>query len=346
MRCPAVWTKFCTSQIGQGFILGNVEKFVGVIIDLCQSRWRSHLTNEELWKFLPTVVKILILQCLPILLAVAFFTLLERKILGYVQTRKGPNKPGPFGLIIPFADAIKLFAKENTLPTVANQWLFMAVPCLSLMVPLLLWGAYPSAFELLFLKYSALWFLIIRAVSVYGILGAGWCRNRKYSLFGSIRAVAQSVSYEVCLTLIILHWIAFYEYTLNKQKLVSLARFLFGIMLMLFTALLAETNRSPFDFSEGERELVRGFNTEYRSIPFVIIFLAEYASILFMSIIIRLLFNMTGFVELYVFAVIWVVIFVWRRGTIPRLRYDQLINVAWKRFLPVTLCSVGFFLGV
>jgi len=178
------------------------------------------------------------------------------------------------------------------------------------------------------LKYSCLWFLSVTSVGVYGLLGAGWRRNRKYSLYGAVRSVAQSVSYEVRLTIIILHSIVFFFYRLFNTKLYPLSLFLFISMALLLLSMLAETNRTPFDFSEGESELVRGFNTEFGSVPFVMIFLAEYISILFVSLIIRLVFNARTFVETILFLSFWAFVFIWVRGTRPRYRYDQLIHVA------------------
>ena len=223
----------------------------------------------------------MVVQALIVILRVAFYTILERKLLGYVQTRKGPNKPGPLGLLVPFADAVKLVKKEQLIPSQSNKLLLFIVPNLVLMIPLILWSLYPAANCALLIKHSALFFLCVSSLGVYGLLGAGWRRNRKYALLGSVRAVAQSVSYEVCLSIIIVHSIFFFFFDFYKIKLTPLAVFLFPIMILLISSAIAETNRSPFDFSEGESELVSGYNTEYRSVPFLIIFLAEYMSILF-----------------------------------------------------------------
>jgi len=278
------------------------------------------------------------------MVGVAFFTLLERKVLGYIQTRKGPNKPGPLGLLVPFADAVKLIRKEFRYPARRNKVVFFGVPCLTIIIPLILWRVFPSKFEALSLKYSALWFICVSAVGVYAILGAGWRSNSKYSMLGAVRAVAQSVSYEVRLSIIIIHWIVFFYFGIMCPKLSALRTFLFATIVMLLISSLAETNRSPFDFSEGESELVSGFNTEFSSVPFVMIFLAEYMSIIFISAVVRILFNMTGYLDVFFFLILWAVAFIWRRGTLPRLRYDQLIFLAWKCFLPVVLCSAGVIL--
>jgi len=281
-----------------------------------------------------------IFQLLIALSRVAFYTLLERKWLGYIQTRKGPNKPSFLGSFIPFADAIKLVTKEIRIPHRRNKSLYIFIPWLTLFLPLLLWVVYPTYFRPISLKYSALYFLCITSVSVYAILGAGWSRNRSYSILGAVRSVAQSVSYEVSIALIIVHWIAFYYFSFYQVKTSPLWTFLFLLMALFLVSALAETNRSPFDFSEGESELVRGFNTEFRSVSFVMIFLAEYLSIVFMSIVISAIFNMSRYFDLYAFTLFWALTFIWTRGTLPRFRYDQLIYVAWKSFLPIALCRV------
>ena len=286
----------------------------------------------------------MVIQALSVIISVAFYTLIERKILGYLQTRKGPNKPGIIGLFVPFGDAVKLARKENLIPGNSNKFIVCAVPILVLLVPLTLWSLYPADYNVLLIKHSALFFLCVASIGVYGILGAGWGRNRKYAILGSVRAVAQSISYEVCLSLIIVHWIVFYYFELYQVKLTPLGLFMFTLIALLILRALAETNRSPFDFSEGESELVRGFNTEYRSVPFLILFLAEYMSILFISILVRVLFNMTLIIDLLIFFILWRVIFIWARGTLPRFRYDQLIYLAWKRLLPTVLCSAGLFI--
>ena len=286
-----------------------------------------------------------IFQVLGVLLAVAFFTLLERKFLGYIHNRKGPNKPGPTGLITPFADALKLLTKEVNQPAQRNKILFLFIPWLTLILPLLLWATYPSAFEPLSMKFSALWFVCVSAVGVYTILGAGWRRNRKYGFMGAVRGVAQSIRYEVVITLIVIHRILFYYFTISQIKLSPLSLFIFPVMFILYITAIAETNRAPFDFSEGESELVSGFNTEYSSVPFVIIFLSEYISILFISTVIALLFNITNHVELLLLPLFWSISIVWRRGTLPRMRYDQLMSIAWKVLLPAILCAARVFLS-
>jgi len=278
-----------------------------------------------------------VIQAIFVIVGVAFYTLLERKILGYVQTRKGPNKPGPLGLLVPFADAIKLFTKEINTPTTSNKSIFILVPGGTIIVPLILWCVYPGNWFAS--KFTLLYIICISAIGVYWILGAGWGSNSKYSTLGAIRAVAQSISYEVCLSLIILHCLVIYLFS-NLTPSLPLAYIILPLILLFFLSRLAETNRSPFDFAEGESELVRGFNTEYASVRFVIIFLAEYISILFISVILSLLFLSRAIYETFLFLLITGTLFIWARGTLPRFRYDQLMYIAWKSILPAVLCTI------
>jgi len=288
----------------------------------------------------------LILQAISALLCVAFYTLLERKVLGYHQNRKGPNKPGIVGLLIPIGDAVKLVSKEFSWPDRRNKKLFIIVPFYTILIPLTMWGMYPTVYESISYQYSLLYFLCLSAMGVYAILGAGWGRNRKYTIIGAVRSVAQSVSYEVRLSFLVMHSIIFYNFVIHRPKSSPLRVFLFVPIILLFVSTLAETNRRPFDFSEGESELVRGYNTEFRAISFVLLFLAEYLSILFMAALLSMLFNYTCLLDGMSFIVLWAILFIWTRGTLPRLRYDQLMLLAWKSFLPVVLCLIGLLLSM
>ena len=290
-------------------------------------------------------VKITLFQLLIVTLSVAFYTLLERKMLGYMQTRVGPNKPRLGGVLVPLADALKLIGKEFRRPTEGNKWIFFLVPSFTLIIPLLIWIAYPSWYQPIVLKFSVMWFLCISSIGVYAIMCAGWRSNRKYAIFGALRAVAQSVSYEVSLAMIVMHCVFFFYYKMMIEKMSSLCLWLSVLILFFFVSALAETNRTPFDFSEGESELVSGFNTEFSSVPFILIFLAEYMTILFMSCAIRLLFNMTTYFDLFLFAILWSMLFICTRGTLPRFRYDQLMIIAWKSFLPFVLCTFSVILN-
>lgn len=277
-----------------------------------------------------------LIQIVLVIVGVAFFTLLERKVLGYIQTRKGPNKPGPLGLIVPFADAIKLFLKESNQPIISNKPIFLLNPCGIILIPFILWVLYPTNSEFFLVKLGIILFLCISSLGVYGTLLAGWSSNRKYALIGAIRAVAQTISYEVSFTLIVINTILFILFTF-KPRLLPLGLLIPILFLIIAASSLAETNRSPFDFAEGESELVRGFNTEFRSVAFVIIFLAEYIRIVFMSLVVATIMIATSQWEIILGTIIIRIFFIWARGTLPRFRYDQLIYLAWKNFLPVAL---------
>ena len=271
------------------------------------------------------------------IVAVAFFTLIERKVLGYIHIRKGPNKPGPAGLLVPFADAVKLFLKEMRYPLLSNKTIFNMVCILIIVVPMLLWVSFPTQAVHSAHKVGIIYVLAVARLGVYGTLGAGWSRNRKYSMLGAIRAVAQTISYEVRITIIVLGSLMFIIFDLSQDKQIVVIRWMLRVFLMFTVSVLAEANRSPFDFAEGERELVRGFNTEYRSVLFVMVFLAEYISIIFMSALCGILFIARVFIELVLMALTVGFFYIWARGTLPRFRYDQLMYLAWKCFLPMSL---------
>nr|YP_010309807.1 NADH dehydrogenase subunit 1 [Mylabris quadripunctata]UMR54924.1 NADH dehydrogenase subunit 1 [Mylabris quadripunctata] len=285
-----------------------------------------------------------------VLVGVAFLTLLERKVLGYIQIRKGPNKVGFMGLLQPFSDAIKLFSKEQTFPFMANFNVYYMAPAVNLSISLLLWMSMPFLSVYLNFNLSILFFLSVSSLSVYSLMLAGWSSNSSYSLLGSLRAVAQTISYEVSLALILMSFI-YLILSMNLldftkiQKFTWLLFLMFPLSLMWVISGLAETNRTPFDFAEGESELVSGFNIEYSSGGFALIFLAEYSSILFMSMICVLLFmggnvnSFMFFLKLTFVSFIWI----WARGTLPRFRYDKLMYLAWKSFLPSALNYLLFF---
>nr|YP_010714898.1 NADH dehydrogenase subunit 1 [Callimerus chinensis]WDE20712.1 NADH dehydrogenase subunit 1 [Callimerus chinensis] len=288
-----------------------------------------------------------------VLIGVAFLTLLERKLLGYIQIRKGPNKVGFIGILQPFGDAIKLFTKEQIFPYMSNLNLYFFSPIMNLFLSLLLWMCMPFFCSFLSFNYSLLFFLVVSSLSVYTIMIAGWSSNSNYAMLGSLRSVAQTISYEVSLALIL---ICFLFLTLNfnffmfmkYQKYIWFIFLMFPLCLMWFVSSLAETNRSPFDFAEGESELVSGFNVEYSSAGFAMIFLAEYASILFMSMLCSMIFlgadyySWFFYLKIVFFSFLWI----WVRGTLPRYRYDKLMGMAWKSYLPVTLNYLFFYLGL
>lgn len=288
-----------------------------------------------------------------ILVGVAFLTLLERKVLGYIQIRKGPNKVGVIGIIQPFRDAIKLFSKEITYPLISNINLYYLSPIFNLFLALILWLCIPFFSILLNFNLGYLFMLCISRLRVYTIIISGWSSNSNYSILGGIRAIAQTISYEVRLILILLSFLVMVSRFriidfLKIQKIIWLIFLFFPLRLVWIVSRLAETNRTPFDFAEGESELVSGFNVEYRRGGFALIFLAEYANILFIRILCIILFlgcdiySWIFFIKLTFLSFFWI----WVRGTLPRFRYDKLIYLAWKRFLPFSLNFLFFYFGL
>lgn len=288
-----------------------------------------------------------------VLVRVAFLTLLERKVLGYIQIRKGPNKVGISGLPQPFCDAIKLFTKEQVYPLLSNYISYYFSPIFSLFLSLLIWICIPVFVKLFSFNLGLLFFLCCTSLGVYTVIVAGWSSNSNYALLGGLRAVAQTISYEVRLALILLSFIfiiggynilLFYKY----QQFIWFIFIIFPIALVWFSISLAETNRTPFDFAEGESELVSGFNVEYRRGGFALIFLAEYARILFIRMLFSVIFLGRDLFSIFFFIKLTFVsfIFIWVRGTLPRFRYDKLIYLAWKRFLPFSLNYLLFIVGL
>nr|WPM98432.1 NADH dehydrogenase subunit 1 [Ochthebius quadricollis] len=301
--------------------------------------------------FLMFLSSLLLVIC--VLISVAFLTLLERKVLGYIQIRKGPNKVGFLGIPQPFSDAIKLFTKESIIPLMSNFNMYYLSPIFNLFLSLILWLCMPFFTFLFNFNLGILFFLCISSLSVYTIMISGWSSNSNYSLLGGMRSVAQTISYEVSLSLILLCFL-FMVLNLNinsfifYQKYIWLLYLCFPLCLIWFVSSLAETNRTPFDFAEGESELVSGFNVEYSSGGFALIFLAEYSSILFMSMLCCILFlgsdiySFMFFMKLGFMSFLWI----WVRGTLPRFRYDKLMYLAWKSFLPISLNYLFFFMGL
>nr|WMY23882.1 NADH dehydrogenase subunit 1 [Aedes aegypti] len=300
---------------------------------------------------MPLIGSLLLVIC--VMVGVAFLTLLERKVLGYIQIRKGPNKVGFNGLLQPFSDAVKLFTKEQTYPLLSNYISYYFSPVFSLFLSLLIWMCIPYLIKLYSFNLGVLFFLCCTSLGVYTVMIAGWSSNSNYALLGGLRAVAQTISYEVSLALILLSFIFlvgnynflnFYIY----QDYVWFIIFCFPLGLVWLASCLAETNRTPFDFAEGESELVSGFNVEYSSGGFALIFLAEYSSILFMSMLFVVIFLGSDIYSFMFFLKLSFIsfIFIWVRGTLPRFRYDKLMYLAWKSFLPLSLNYLFFFVGL
>nr|AAL10140.1 NADH dehydrogenase subunit 1 [Varanus spenceri] len=291
-----------------------------------------------------------LMYIIPILIAVAFLTLTERKILGYMQLRKGPNITGPYGLLQPIADGLKLFIKEPVRPLNASPTLLILSPLLALSTAMLIWTPIPMPHTLANLNLGFLSILAISSMTVNSILWAGWASNSKYALIGSLRAVAQTISYEVTLGIILLSILiltgGFTTQLLTMtQKHTWLLTTSWPLAMMWFISTLAETNRAPFDLTEGESELVSGFNVEYAGGPFALFFLAEYTSIISMNLLTCILFinpGPTQYPELFLInlitkTTILSLMFLWIRASYPRFRYDQLMHLLWKQFLPMTM---------
>nr|NP_852175.1 NADH dehydrogenase subunit 1 [Lepidopsocidae sp. RS-2001]AAP44724.1 NADH dehydrogenase subunit 1 [Lepidopsocidae sp. RS-2001] len=290
-----------------------------------------------------------ILLLIGILVGVAFLTLLERKVLGYIQIRKGPNKLGFIGLLQPFSDAIKLFTKEQVFPNMSNYYPYYFSPVFLFFLSLISWMIMPYFWVLKNLSLGLLFFMVCLSLGVYGIMISGWSSFSLYALLGSLRSVAQTISYEVSLSFILISmlmlignysFMSFYFY----QKYLYLYMFGFPLCLMWMVSMLAEVNRTPFDFAEAESELVSGFNIEYGMGGFALIFLAEYSSIFLMSMVFTCFFLGADMLSLFFFFKLLFVsfFFIWVRGSLPRFRYDKLMNLCWKSFLSLSLFILSY----
>ena len=302
----------------------------------------------------------------PVLISVAFLVYAERKILALIQLRKGPNVVGPFGLLQSFADALKLITKENILPSGSNKIVFLLAPIITMVLSLAAWAVIPFApgWVISDINVGIMYIFAISSLGVYGIIMAGWASNSKYPFLGALRSAAQMVSYEVSIGFVIIT-VLLCVGSLNLTKIVEAQQTvwfaipLLPMFIIFFISALAETNRLPFDLPEDESTLVAGFFTEYSSASFVLFFLAEYASMILMSAMTVILF-LGGWLPLFdiyplniIPGVIWFTVkimfvlflFIWVRGTFPRYRYDQLMRLGWKVFLPLSLFWVVITAG-
>jgi NADH-quinone oxidoreductase subunit H len=329
---------------------------------------------DELWTgyVLPGVIIIaeILAIVVPLLVAVAFLTLAERKVIAAIQLRKGPNVVGPFGLLQPFADGLKLFIKETVIPSGANRVVFIIAPILTFLLSLIAWAVIPfdEGLVLSDINVGILYLFAISSLGVYGIIMAGWASNSKYAFLGALRSAAQMVSYEVSIGFVIIT-VLLCVGSLNLTDIVMAQRHiwffipLFPMFVIFFVSALAETNRSPFDLPEGESEIVAGYFVEYSAMAFALFFLGEYGAMILMSGMTSILF-LGGWLPPFNFAPftwipgpLWLAakvafclfVFLWVRATLPRYRYDQLMRLGWKVFLPLSLLWVvvtaGFLLA-
>nr|YP_001798518.1 NADH dehydrogenase subunit 1 [Sminthurus viridis]ABS82053.1 NADH dehydrogenase subunit 1 [Sminthurus viridis] len=293
-----------------------------------------------------------VFMLLGILISVAFMILFERKVLGYIQIRKGPNKVGFMGILQSFSDAIKLFVKEQMFPSKSNFLLFYLSPVSSLFIIIYMWMIYPSGSNLINMSLGGLFFFCCTSFGVYCLIGSGWSSNSNYSMIGAMRGIAQTISYEVSMALFLLGIIFLvnnynFNLVIKNQEFVWFVYLFLPLFLCWVTIMMAETNRTPFDFAEGESELVSGFNIEYGSGGFALLFLAEYASIIFMSFLIISIFMggfMTNMFTIGLFGSFFCFSFIWIRGCFPRYRYDKLMYLAWKIYLPISLFFLFFYI--
>jgi NADH-quinone oxidoreductase subunit H len=304
---------------------------------------------------------------IPLLIAVAYFTIAERKIMGGIQRRRGPNLIGFIGLLQPFADGLKLFVKETTLPSSSNVVIFLLAPILSFLLSLIGWAVIPFSHKIVLAdtNLGILYLFAISSFNIYGIVLAGWSSNSKYAYLGGLRSAAQMISYEISIGFIILTvCVCAGSVNLSKiilvQQQVWLIAPLFPLFVMFYISMLAETNRHPFDLPEAEAELVSGYNVEYSAMTFALFFLGEYANMLLMSAMSSILFlgGWLPLINIFPFSflpgsfwfsiklVIGVVFFIITRATLPRYRYDQLMHLGWKCFLPLAIGYLMFTVGV
>ncbi len=320
----------------------------------------AELWDIYIWPTAWIVIKIILIVA-PVLISVAYLTYVERKVIGAMQLRKGPNVVGPFGLLQPLADGLKLFLKETIIPTGANRGVFIAAPCVTFILALVAWAVIPfdEGMVLADINVGILFLFAISSLGVYGILMAGWASNSRYAFLGALRSAAQMVSYEVSMGFIIIT-VLLVAGSLNLSDIVRAQKDLwfivplFPMAVIFFISTLAETNRHPFDLPEAEAELVAGYNVEYSAMAFALFFLGEYANMILMAAMTTVLFlggwlppmdiapfNWVPGPVWFAFKIACVLfVFLWVRATFPRYRYDQLMRLGWKVFLPASLAWV------
>jgi NADH-quinone oxidoreductase subunit H len=320
----------------------------------------------ESWWIVRTVVYTLIVT-VGVLLAVAYLTYAERKVMSAMQRRQGPNLVGPFGLLQPIADGVKLFSKETIIPSQSHRVVFLLSPMILFALSLVAWVVIPfdKGWVLANINVGVLYLFAVSSMGVYGVVMAGWASNSRYAFLGGLRSASQMVSYEVSMGLIIV-CVLLVTGSLNLQEIVEVQRplwvqaLLFPMFVVFLISILAETNRAPFDLPEGESEITGGFMVEYSAMSFALFFLGEYANMILMSAITVVLF-LGGWLPpfgmdflSFVPGIIWfalktaliLFVFIWARATLPRFRYDQLMRLGWKVFLPLTLVWVVFTAGI
>lgn len=317
---------------------------------------------------LPEAVQILLkifLILIPLMLTIAYYTYAERKIIGYMQGRIGPNRVGPFGLLQPIADGLKLLFKEIIIPNKSNKYLFIIAPVLTIAPALAAWAVIPFGAKVVLsdINLGLLYILAITSLDVYGVIIAGWSANSKYALLGSLRSAAQIISYEIAMGFTLVG-VLMLAGTMNLSEIVlkqqgSIFHWywlpLFPLLIIYWICAVAETNRSPFDVAEGESEIVAGFHVEYSGMSFSIFFLAEYANMILVSFLAAIMFFggwlspfeqtsleqyfqwIPGTVWLLSKVMLFMLLFLWFRATFPRYRYDQIMRLGWKVFIPITL---------
>jgi NADH-quinone oxidoreductase subunit H len=324
----------------------------------------------HLWDQLPLIIRIVVsilVIAVPLLIGMAMLTYFERKVMAAMQLRQGPALVGPWGLLQPFADGLKLLGKETVIPAGANRVVFVAAPMLTFLLALVAWAVIPFGEGLVLanINVGVLYLFAISSLGVYGIIMAGWASNSKYAFLGGLRAAAQMVSYEVSIGLVIIT-VLLCVGSLNLSKIVEAQKTvwffipLFPMFIIFFISALAETNRAPFDLPEGESELSGGFNVEYSSMTFALFFLGEYINMILMSAMTSVLFLGGWLPPLDIAPLNWLpgplwfilkicfclFCFIWVRATLPRYRYDQLMRLGWKVFLPFSLIWVVLTAGV